>query len=312
MARNTKKVALVKGRRLRVTRLDACGRPVYGDDATATSKGFISVAFSARTNESDAIQITNAAGEIIVEEASVLTLSGYGVEMVFGEVDPDLFSLITGQDVVLDGDGNAVGFDIDTQIELTGAGFALEVWAGSPAGDACVDENAQGSYGYILLPFLQGGILGDFTVENGGISFTITGANTKDGNAWGVGPYDVMLSAGNPAPMLTPVSTTTALRVLLVDVAPPAALTGTRPLLDETIAPLTSLSVTVPSTSMIATLAGLPDPAVGVGIWYDFGDGTWDFSTADAVHTYATAGTYTASASTNGVWVTASVVVPGV
>lgn len=320
--RSTKKVALLKGRRLRATRLDACGRPVYGDDAVVTSKGFISVGFTANTAETDEINVLNAAGETIAYEASVTSLRGYGIEIVLGEVDPELFSLITGQPVVLDADGNPSGFDIDTQITLTGQGFALELWAGAPAGDACEDEDAQGSYGYLLLPFLQGGILGDFSVENGAISFTITGANTKDGNAWGRGPYNVVLNPGEdpgdpkvPGPMITPVSTTTALRVLIVDVAPPEALTGSRPLLNPANAPTVSVTPDVDTGEMEVAFAVTPDPAVGVGVWYDFGDGTWDYvetALGDTTHEYEEAGTYTVRASTNGVWVTNTVTVPGV
>lgn len=316
--RSTKKVALVKGRRLRVTRLDACGRPVYGDDATVTSKGFISVSYTANTNDSDAIVVTNAAGEIIVSEQSVTSIVGYGTEIAFAEVDPELFSLITGQPLVLDADGNPVGFDVDTKISLTGSGFALEVWAGAPTTDACTDEDAQGTFGYILLPFLQGGILGDFSIENGGITFTITGANTKDGNDWGRGPYDVMLNvdpdddeAKIPGPMVDPVSTTTALRILLVDVAPPEALTGSRPLLDPSVPALTTLTAVGTTGSKTVEFSVAPY-TTGKGVWYEFGDGTFDYVLGDADHTYAANGTYTASASTNGVWVSTTVVVPGV
>src|SRR5687768_3194952 len=198
----TKCLSLVKGRRIRVTSLDACGRPIYGDDSQVVSKGFISVAFTANTTESDEINVTNAAGEVCVYEAAVTSLVGYGIEIAFCEVDPELFALVTGQPVVLAADGTTViGFDVDTKIGLENSNFALELWAGSPTGDACATEGAQGSFGYLLLPFLTGGILGDFTVENGSVTFTLTGANTKEGNAWGTGPYNVMLNdAPTPVP----------------------------------------------------------------------------------------------------------------
>lgn len=315
MARNTKKVALVSGRVIRVTRLDACGRPVYGDNNVVTSEGFISVGLTANTNDTDETRVTAASGKTIVFEPSVTELSGYGVEIVLGEVDPDLFALITGQSVVLDADGNSAGFDVDTQISLSGSGFALEVWAGAPAGGACDDVQAQGTYGYILLPFLQGGILGDFSIENGGISFTLTGANTKDGNSWGKGPFNVQLNgaAGSrtPGKLLTPVSPTAALRVLLVDVAPPEVEVGTRPLLNPANTPLTAVTGTV--NGRVVALAVTPNTGhATAGVWYEFGDGTWDYVTSASgatSHTYTAAGTYTVMASTNGVWVTTNVVV---
>lgn len=311
MAGVTSCISLVKGRRIRLTRLDGCGRPVFGESSTAVSKGFISVAFTANTIDTDEINVTNAAGERCVYEPAETSLSGYSLEITFCEVDPDLFALATGQPVVLEGD-NTIGFDIDTQLNLSGQGFALELWAGAANTDACATEGAQGSYGYLLVPFLKGGIVGDFTVENGAVTFTLTGATTRDGNAWGVGPYsDITLDGGgDPGPMLTPVNATTALRTILTNVAPPEALCGTRPLLDPSVEPLTGLSVVV--ATRLATFTPDPDD-IAAPVWYDFGDGTWDYLAPGALgattHTYPAAGTYVARASSNGTWVSTNVVI---
>jgi hypothetical protein len=308
MAHTTKCLSLVKGRRIRVTALDACGRPIYGDCSQVTSKGFISVAFTANTTESDEISVTNAAGEVCVYEAAVTSLTGYGIEIAFCEVDPELFALVTGQPVVTAPDGTVIGFDVDTKVGLENSNFALELWAGSPAGDACSTAGSQGSYGYLLLPFLKGGILGDFTVENGAVTFTLTGANTSEGNSWGTGPYDVMLDgSAAPGPMSSPVSTSTALRTMIVDLAPPEAACGCRPVLDPTEDAITSVAAVVTLKDAAFTVT----PAATSSVWYDFGDGTWDYVAAPGAttHTYANAGTYTAKASTNGTWVTTSVVV---
>jgi len=53
----------VRGRAMRVTRLDGCGRPVYGDGSVGVSDGFVSVAFTANTDEGEEINVTNAAGK---------------------------------------------------------------------------------------------------------------------------------------------------------------------------------------------------------------------------------------------------------
>jgi hypothetical protein len=307
----TKCLSLVKGRRIRVTALDGCGRPIYGDCSQVVSKGFISVAFTANTIESDEINVTNAAGDVCVFEAAVTSLTGYGLEIAFCNVDPELFALVTGQPVVVGPDGTTViGFDIDTKIGLENSNFALELWAGSPAGDACSTVGAEGSYGYLLLPFLTGGILGDFTVENGAVTFTITGANTKEGNAWGTGPYSDIMLSGTPAapgPMSSPVSTTTALRTMIVDLAPPDDACGCRPVQDPSLPALTAVAGT--ATGLSVDFETTP-PATG-SVWYDFGDGTWDYVAApgDASHDYAAAGTYTVKASQNGTWVETTVTV---
>jgi hypothetical protein len=196
-------ISLVKGRRIRLTKVNDCGIPVYGDGNQVTSKGFISVAFTANSTESDEISVQNAAGEVCVFEPSESSFTGYGVEITFCEVDVELFSLATGQQVYLDGNGNAIGFTVNTKIEREG-GFALELWAGSPNADVCVDPNAQGSYGYLLFPFIKGGIVGDFTIENGAATFTVSGSTTRDGNGWGTGPYEVLLEGSVPSVLPTP------------------------------------------------------------------------------------------------------------
>lgn len=314
--RKAKCLSLVKGRRIRLTRLDACGRPVYGDSSSVTSKGFISVDFKANTNDSDEIKVTNAAGETCIYEAAVSSLTGYAIEIKFCEVDLDLFGMATGNPLVLDADGNVIGFDVDVDVDLAGQGFAFELWAGVASGDACATAGAQGSYGYLLVPFASGGIVGDFTVENDAVTFTLTGVNTKKGSAWGAGPYsDIMIGADSqPGPMVTPVGPSIALRLIETNVNPPAAACGTRPLLDPDATAITAIAGTTVAGSSTVTFATTPAD-VTEPVYYDFGDGTWAYVPAadlgDASHTYADAGTFTVKASTNGVWVMTTVTVPG-
>lgn len=315
MPGQTKCLSLVKGRRIRVTKLDGCGRPVFGECSQAVSKGFISVAFTANTLDTDEINVTNAAGERCIYEPAETSLTGYSLEITFCEVDPELFALVTGQPVTYDASGeNANGFDIDTATSLSAGGFALELWAGAANTDACATEGAQGSFGYLLVPFLKGGIVGDFTVENGAVTFTLTGASTRDGNNWGVGPYnDIMLSddvTPVPGPMTSPVSSTTALRTMITDVAPPTVLCGCRPLLDPTVLSLIGIEAVVAGD--VATFTPDPDD-LAAPVYYEFGDGTWDYLASGAMgataHTYPGPGVYTASASSNGEWVSTTVTI---
>lgn len=285
----TKRIALVRGRVMRLTRLDGCGRPVYGDESTVTTKGFASVSFTANIDEGTSIVVTNAAGENVINDVPIPRLSGYTLAIAFTDVDPDLFALATGQTKVLDAFGNVVGFNVDPAVDPGDSGFALEVWAGAPS--AKCSDVGQGTFGYLLLPFLQGGVLGDFTVENGAVSFSLTNMTTKEGNAWGVGPYDVVVAAdGTPSPLLEPITTTLALRTMMTELSPPEPMLGARPLLTSDGDPLTSIDVAV--TGLDATFTATPageDP-----YWVDFGDGTWDYSQDGTAitHTYEAAGTY--------------------
>lgn len=301
----------VKGRRVRVTRVDACGRPVFGEDSQAVSKGVISAAWTANTLESDEINQTNFSGERCIYEPSEPELTGYTLELQFCEVDPELFALVTGQSVYYDGNGDAIGFSISTKVSLNDRAFALEIWAGAPAGDACADPNAQGSFGYFLAPFLKGGILGDYTIENGAVTFTVSGATTRDGNQWGIGPYNVMLNGGIAGPLTRALTPDEHKLLLWVNVAPPELFYGTRPLLDPENTSVTAVTVAEGSmpTEADITFTGV---TAGTPVWVDFGDGEWDYvedASLGSTHQYATNGTFTVKASTNGAWVSATPVV---
>ena len=282
----------VRGNAMRITRLDGCGRPVYGDDSVGVSEGFVSVAFTANTDEGEEINVVNAAGKTCVREVPCPTLLGYTVEITFCEVDPAVFAVLTGQEADLDYTGAAAGFRINSDISACDSGFALELWTGVP-GVTCEpgagNEDAEPG-GYLLVPYLQGGIFGDFTVENAAISFTVTGAATKTGSGWGVGPYNVVRGAGGPQPLEKPIVKGDHMLVRFTDVAPPTGVCGTQPLLDPDGAPLTG--VTTSSTGLSATFT--PAPAGTDAWWVDFGDGTWDYSESGVAlnHTYAAAGTY--------------------
>jgi hypothetical protein len=280
---------------MRVTRLDGCGRPMYGDCASVVSEGFISVALSAQTNEGEAISVTNAAGKTCVQDTPSVEFTGYGVEVTFCDVDPDIFALMSGQEKVLDANGDAVGFRMSQDVSATDSGFALEVWAGVP-GQTCSDDPlAQGAYGYLLLPFVQGGVLGDFSIENAAINFVVTGAATKKGSAWGVGPYNVVGGAGGAAsPLLTPIESGDHLHVQYVEIAPPDDHVGCLPLLNPLDPALSSVTVTV--TDPVAT-AVLDPVGTGHPAWVEWGDGTYTYYPLDTdpiEHTYTTVGTYTA------------------
>lgn len=216
---------LVGGRVMRVTRLDSCGRPVYGDCGRVISDGFVSIASSATSEDGDEISVTNANGKKCVSKPAVPALTGFELEITFCNVDPDLYAMVTNQSTLVDPDsGITVGFKVNVDVSPEDAGFALEVWSNVP-GVACSDDpNAQGSYGYVLWPFVQGGIFGDFTIENDAVSFSVSGAKTKSGAGWGAGPYDVRLDGASlPAP-LPPgweIENGDHLAVFLTELAPP-------------------------------------------------------------------------------------------
>jgi hypothetical protein len=216
----------IRGRALRVTRLDGCGAAVPGSKSTVVSKGFISVGLTANTEEGEEIRVTNANGDLCISDTPAPKFTGYELEINLCGVDPDMIALFTGNQIVYNEETvpEAVGFRVNSSVDLDNSGFALELWTGV-AGDACAGGTQ--TYGYMLIPFVKGGILGDFTVENGAVNFIISGAQSKDGTAWGVGPYDVVLDGSDvPGPLATALDDSDHLHVQVTAVAPPTAACG--------------------------------------------------------------------------------------
>lgn len=215
--------SFVRGRRLRVTKLDSCGNPILGPTSQLVTKGFITVAFAAQNDAGTTVSVTNAAGEICVRDVPDPTFLNYNLDISLCGVDPYLISFLSGQSAVFNDASTplATGFKVNSKQDLSSVRFALELWAGT-ADTACASGDKP--YGYFLAPFVGPGQIGDFTVQNDAINFSISGAPTKDGNAWGVGPYNIRTTAvGAPSPLLTALDVDDHLLIDQVNVAPPAA-----------------------------------------------------------------------------------------
>ena len=168
---------------------------------------------------------------------------------------------------------------MNSGITLDSSGFALEVWMGVP-GVAC--EGDAGAYGYLLLPCLQGGVIGDFTIENAAITFTVTGAATKDGNAWGNGPYQDMQ-------LINPLDEDDHLYVIFTTQDPPEPTDGCVPLVPEGL-----IVEVVDPTVNITTPVGSGDPCWEGTVMVDWGDGSAPETilAGSATHDYVINGTF--------------------
>lgn len=241
--------SLVRGRALRATRLNGCGAPVLGPDSVVTTEGFISVAMTSNTEAGEPITVTNAAGRQCVNDVPTPKFLNYGIEVQFCGVNPALITLMTDQAARMNAAGDAiVGFSVNDEVNVDDSGFALELWSGVPV-EEC-DESGEATYGYMLLPFVKGGVLGDFTVENAAVNFTMTGAQTKRGSGWGAGPFDVVRDETNIAgPLNDPVVAGDHLIVEVTTVPPPSTE-------DDD-----AMALGVPATGATAGSPGDPTPA---------------------------------------------------
>lgn len=222
---STKCFAQVRGSVIRVTRLDACGNPDPGLSAVAVSKRISTITIDEVTDDGTNIRERNFGDELCIVDDAFTEVIGYSADISLCGVDPDLISLFTGQPIVTNAAGDIVGFDASSDINLDSFGFALEVWSRIAQG-AC-DNDGNRPWGYTVFPFFKGGRLGGFSFENGAVQFTISGAQTRDGNGWGVGPFDVDRDESSlPAPLYTPLGVNTHYRNILVTLDPPEATCG--------------------------------------------------------------------------------------
>lgn len=281
----------IRGRRLRVTRVDTIGRPVPGLCSTVVTGGYVKIDMKAEVEAGEETTVKTAGGDLCVSEKACDQLKWLTVDIEFCQVDPDLFSMINPTwTKLLDNNGQTIGWE-ESHTYSCDAGIALEIWS-DVTGYTPTDPNAQGAWVYYLLPFVVGGTLGDLTVENGAVSFTLSG-RTKKGSQWGKGPYNIMANPpdGHCGPLITPFSPEAPRRIFLTTCRPPDAVCGCQPL-SSPDGPVVTLTEDSTDTNRMTVHAY----ASGAGPFtVDWGDGTVEDLPAGltgATHTYGRLATY--------------------
>lgn len=220
--------SFLQGLVVRATRLDECGLPDYGPCGSIVSEGFINIELEDQQTDAQEISQTLANGRrcYYVETPKLLNNVQATIEMC--DVDPEFFEMMTGSPLVLD-DATPTpqpqGFTTDSA-SYGVANVALELWMNLADG-GCTGGAQARRWGYYLLPWLYQGTVGKPTVENGAVNFTISEARTRDGNQWGVGPYNIQRTAGGVlSPLFSPLTSTTHDLLYKVNLAPPTPTDG--------------------------------------------------------------------------------------
>lgn len=206
------------GKRLRATELDSCGA-VFDGATQVSTDGFTTINLTSEVEEGAEIIVRKASGALCVNEKMADSFKRFTVEIEFCGVNPSLLSIVSNAKPYTDASDDVIGFTVP-EGEIA-KWFSLELWMGL-SGAACA-PGAEVAGAYMLLPFVVAGVLGD--IEIGGedaITFSISGASTKGGNSWGVGPYNVVLSeASVPAPLNVAVDAFDHLLMIDTALAPP-------------------------------------------------------------------------------------------
>ena len=180
----TKTLSSLKGRVMRLTRLDVCGTPVVGDCSTIVTAGFISVEFAPEVESGEEYTQKNAWGDFCISEKDADRNKWVNVSISMCEVDPDVLDLVGGGNPISDGtDTIGASFGQESGLEA----FAVEVWT-KQAGGSCEGGNPE--WGYFVAPFCTNGALdGSVTIENGVLTVGLKGEGQAATDAWGVNPY---------------------------------------------------------------------------------------------------------------------------
>lgn len=214
----------ILGKRLRVTTLDSCGNVPAGAtaDSQLVTDGFITLSMSAEVDDGTEIITKKADGTFCVNEKLASNFKRFTVSITFCGVNPSLLAMVTNAEAYNDYTvGNVAGIIVgEGAIEKN---FALELWTGV-SGAACL-PGAAFLGGYVLLPNVRAGVLGDISVDGeNAVTFSLTGAYTKGGNAWGTGPYNVLLNGSSqPAQLPTAVDPFDHMLLVQTSLAPPAS-----------------------------------------------------------------------------------------
>lgn len=182
----TKKLKSIKGRRMRITRVDDCGVPVVGAGSQIVTGGFVKVTWSAEYEKGQEYISKNAWGELEINEMDADVLKWMPVKIEFVEVDPDVADIIGGATPVVFS-GDTIGVTWGKASIATP--FALEIWTKKAGSDNCTAGNVQ-EWGYFVAPFVKNGKLdGDMVIENGPLTFSLAAQAYGATDDWAFGPY---------------------------------------------------------------------------------------------------------------------------
>ena len=180
----TKILKSIKGKVIRITRLDECGAVVEGSCSSLVSECFVSVTLSGEVEAGDEYLVKNAWGDFCINDKDPDRIKWANVSINFAEINPDALDILSNASPVING-SDTIGATFGT--EANESSFALEVWT-KRTGQDCTPGSIE--WGYFVIPFVKNGrIDGDITVENGALTMTVIGQGFPAPATWDETPY---------------------------------------------------------------------------------------------------------------------------
>jgi len=230
---------LLKGVKLRATRINSCGLPIAGPANRIVTSGFVTVTLAQERRDANNIEQLNAEGKVCVADRTAPQRKWYNITLELCQVNTGLITMFSGWEQVLNWADDPVGLrdkvDVDTEF-----GVAIEVWTAGRGEDDCptpvTDSILSGSggsgrqYGYLLFGGIEWYPSSDIAVTADVTTVTLSGI-TIPMTQWGRGPYNVVAtnSSGTPGRLLTPFSKEPHMHLERTPVAPPEDTPGSDP-----------------------------------------------------------------------------------
>jgi hypothetical protein len=174
----------IKGKTVRLTRLDSCGDVVFGSCSSLVSDCFVSVTLSGEYEAGTEFVQKSAWGDLCINDQDPDILKRVNVTVEFAELNPDALDFMTASNPVVSG-SDTIGSSWGTDPNETA--FALEVWT-KRTGVDCNPVSPE--WGYFVVPFVRNGkVDGDITIENGALTVSLMGAGFGAPASWAATPY---------------------------------------------------------------------------------------------------------------------------
>jgi len=179
-------VTPIKGRVIRVMKLDVCGSIVTGaSSAMVVADGFISVKNSPQYEDGTEFVKKRADGFLCVNQKDPGQLKRVELESVFCTIDPDLRVIMDGARLLQTSGVTGSGAVFTDALNTNR--FSLEIWQNITGRGAC-NSAGQQQYVYWFYPNLGNPKISDFTVENAALEWHETMESQGVGYNWGAYP----------------------------------------------------------------------------------------------------------------------------
>jgi hypothetical protein len=178
-------VTAIKGRMMRVIKLDTCGNPVTGaSSAMVSSRGFVSIKPDPQYEDGVEFLKRVADGSFCVNQKDAGQLKRVKLTVDVCTLDPDMLTIMTGARLLSNGaTGTGAAWGEQATVDNR---YSLEIWQDVSGLGACSASGLQ-QYVYWAFPHNTNTQLQTWTIELGTLEFSLTSHTLPVGTRWGTG-----------------------------------------------------------------------------------------------------------------------------